>query len=274
MSHILNALNRASAERERSMNPDLQAVPGLPEPNDDDDERQHSGMPWAWIALGAAVGLLGALGWFFAARQAARDKPPVVQEEAAPGTPPRVVMAPVPAPTGPAILTSPPDSAAPEVAPVVPPAPRAAASAPMPAWELPDRSAPAPAASSGRKTPAERADPAPRDAPLRVAPNLTPREPAEPAAGAPEKASEPESAAAADGRIQPIDELPPAIRRELPAVSVNMSVYADKPADRRLFVRGTGYGEGDKLGPNLILEEIQERSAVLRYKGYRYRISF
>ena len=41
-----------------------------------------------------------------------------------------------------------------------------------------------------------------------------------------------------------------------------------------LIINGQIYHEGDKLSPELTLQQIQLRSAVLSFRGYRYAISY
>ena len=69
-------------------------------------------------------------------------------------------------------------------------------------------------------------------------------------------------------------ELPDALRRELPALSIGGAMHSDTPAARMLIVNGQVFREGDALAPGLVLEQIQLRSAVLAYKGGRYLIRY
>ena len=41
-----------------------------------------------------------------------------------------------------------------------------------------------------------------------------------------------------------------------------------------LIINGQVFHEGDKLAPELVLEQIKLKAAVLRYKGYRYSVSY
>jgi general secretion pathway protein B len=79
---------------------------------------------------------------------------------------------------------------------------------------------------------------------------------------------------AADNRILSIGELPPDLRRELPTFVVSGSVYSELPSARFVMLNGQLMHEGDKLGNDLVLEQIQLRFAVLRYKGMRFRITY
>lgn len=72
----------------------------------------------------------------------------------------------------------------------------------------------------------------------------------------------------------PMNELPDAVRRELPALSIGGASYSASRANRMLIVNGQLYHEGDILAPNLRLEQIRLKSAVLRYKNYRYSVGY
>jgi len=82
------------------------------------------------------------------------------------------------------------------------------------------------------------------------------------------------AASAAEPRIYAQNELPDDIRRSLPALQIGGSVYSEDPASRFLMVNGLLLHENDKPAVDLVLERIELRSAVLNYKGYRYRISY
>jgi general secretion pathway protein B len=82
------------------------------------------------------------------------------------------------------------------------------------------------------------------------------------------------SPAAPEGRIYAHAELPEDVRRQIPAVTIGGSMYSEHAANRMLIVNGQLLHEGDKLGPELTLERIKLKSAVLRFKSYRYEISY
>ena len=106
-------------------------------------------------------------------------------------------------------------------------------------------------------------------APVAVAPRSVRKAP-------PVAASAPASQASAtpEGRIYAQSELPDEIKRELPALAVGGSIYSRTPSGRLLIVSGQLFHEGDKLAPELTLEQINLKSAVLRYKSYRYTITY
>ena len=144
-------------------------------------------------------------------------------------------------------------------------------------------SRPLAAAPSAAPAPALGPAPAPRQptAPITAVPKSEPLpviRQTRPAAPAPSDDAKPATAAAprADGeaRIYRPAELPDEIRRQLPVLSVGGSAYSNKPVDRILILNGQVLHEGDKVTPELQLQQIKLRSAVLAFKGYRYEIVY
>ncbi|MDP3822097.1 MAG: general secretion pathway protein GspB [Burkholderiales bacterium] len=112
-------------------------------------------------------------------------------------------------------------------------------------------------------------------APRSAEPAKTPEDKAAgPPPGAASKAPNPAAAPAAEPRVYQLSELPDEIRRELPTLAVGGAMYSQNPANRMLIVNGQTFHEGDKLAPNLSLQQIRLKSAVLEYKGYRYGITY
>lgn len=152
--------------------------------------------------------------------------------------------------------------------------PQAVVLAPAPAAE-PVAPAPVPPA------PAEPAPPPPVVEAPPVAPPVVERvapPPAAPPAVAPAAMPAPPPArapaAAAGSRVYSQRELPADVRGSLPALSVGGSVYSPNPSDRVLILNGRPFREGDKPTPDLTLEEIRLKSAVLRFRDYRYTIDY
>lgn len=75
-------------------------------------------------------------------------------------------------------------------------------------------------------------------------------------------------------RVHTVAELPDDIRRQLPALTVAGATYSENPASRMLLINGQLYHEGDKLAPELTLQQIHLRRAVLSFRGYRYSVSY
>jgi general secretion pathway protein B len=72
----------------------------------------------------------------------------------------------------------------------------------------------------------------------------------------------------------PMRALPDALRRQLPALTTSGAMYSETPAKRMLIVNGQLLREGEQVAPDLVLEQIQLKSAVLNFKGQRFSISY
>lgn len=98
-----------------------------------------------------------------------------------------------------------------------------------------------------------------------------------PVAKAPTEAARPAAAASAAApaeRLYALHELPEAIRQTLPRLVIGGSVYSSNPAARVLIINGQVFQQGGQPAPELVLEQIGLKSAVMRYKGYRYEIGY
>lgn len=266
MSYILEALKKADAARER----EREAVPGLHSRHDhalpdDTDERSEAApaarTPWLIGGIAGGVVIAGALFWLLGrsgpdapATGETRPMPMHGQVGEAPVTPPAMAALPVtsvtpvqpPATVPPATAQAAPAQVAQPTAPqpAVVTAPPPAATARMP-------SSGGTTASTASTTSNARATPAAPD-PLRVDPSL--RE--------------------AGPKIVPMQDLPDDIRRELPQLTVGGAMHSDVASNRMLVLNGGVFREGDQPAPGVMLEEIRLKSAVLRYKGHRYSISY
>lgn len=258
MSYILDALRRADSERDRGSVPGLhtQAVPV----GSGDAEAPSRSSTRAWLIAGAFVALLALVAWLGWGRSVPPgatalppNPPPPVPMAAAPA--PAPLVAPVAQPPAP-VQTAPPTAAI-AAAPI-----RAAASASAaPVFETAAAAVRKPAtsvaAAAPRKTiPAAKA----ASAPVAAKPKA--------ASEAPAKASEPE------GRIYALNELPEEIRRGLPPVVIGGSIYSKSAANRMLVINGQVFHEGSELAPALTLDQIRLKSAVLKFKDYRYEIMY
>lgn len=253
MSLILDALRKADAQRERERG----AVPGLhaqPMTVPSSEWPAPPGQrPGLWIALAAGLVAAAAAAWLVAGRQPLQSA---------------AVPAPAQAPAARAAASAPPKSvepAAPATAAPGPPVPPAAI-ANAPATVAPPQPAPAVASQPvAEPAPWPSADRSRLPASEAAAP---------PAAGAPAKAAPPPSAAAPEPAVLSRQQLPEAIRAQLPPLAVGGSIYSPSPADRSVIIDGRIYRENDRLGAELTLEQIGAKSAVLRFKGYRFEIGF
>jgi general secretion pathway protein B len=241
MSYILDALQRAEAERERGRVPGLKSQ--LVPPGGRDSAKPGALRPWH-VVVGLAL-ILVALGvWWWAGSE---ETPPAA---GAPETPlPNAVIAPPPAPA-----TSPPAPAPTAPERIAPP------TEPVQPILAPPRPAPATAApaTAGTVNPATGA-----------AKDATP--PASPAAAA---APTPSAPAPAGTAVPSFGELTADARAQLPPVNVSGSTYSQNPALRMLIANGKVVHEGQDIAPGLRLETIGPRSAVLNHQGLRYSIGY
>ena len=251
MSYILDALRRADSERERGGVPGIHAQPVMTHWR---DARQGRRMrPWVGALIGLSVVVLGAFAWHLAGREALPEVAPRAAPVPMPVTAAPRAPVPAPQPAVPAAQTPP---APPTAAVAVAPSPPAAKAAERPR---------APASSSPEAA-RRKATPPPADAPNKMADAAALRAPAktEPGAATP----------AADARVYTPNELPQDVRRQLPNLAFGGSMYSETPSSRMLIVNGQLVHEGATLAPDLTLERIKLRSAVLRFKGYRYEINY
>ncbi|MFZ2650509.1 MAG: general secretion pathway protein GspB, partial [Burkholderiaceae bacterium] len=109
-----------------------------------------------------------------------------------------------------------------------------------------------------------------------------PREPPAAAAPPPQSAARAAEARGVAGsaasqaapRIHALHELPEEVRRLIPSLVVNGSVYSKNPADRFLILNGQIVRESDTVAPDVVVEQIGLRSAVLSSLGFRFEISY
>lgn len=140
-------------------------------------------------------------------------------------------------------------------------------------------SRPAPVAAAPVMSPPPMAAPAAAPARVKEEPlpvirqTLPPAAPTR-AAKAVAKPSPAASSAGGEARIPALAELPEEIRRQLPKVGIGASSYSKKAADRILIVNGQVLHEGDQITPDLVLQQIKLRAAVLAFKGLRYEIAY
>ena len=232
MSYILDALNRADAERERGAAPGLHTrhqVPAATPPT-----ALASRPLWLATAVGMALLVLGLGVWLWPAP----GKPP-----AAP-LPSTSITAPIaPTPMAPAAVPAAP--AAPVT--VLVPVPDAVALMPTP--NAPGTAQAVTSPASKPVTPAHTA-------------TSTPKPPAAASAAAP----------AAPVATPLLAELPSVLRSQVSKITITGSVYSDNPAQRLLLVNNLVLPQGGQITPDLKVEEIQPRSSVFNYKGTRFRV--
>jgi general secretion pathway protein B len=259
MSYILDALRRAENERERerkglpSLHSQLHEQAQAAEEGDTSStaEGGTGGYAWKRLAWGLGLGLLlgGTALWTWSRLDAAPTS-------ASPTVAAASASAPQPIPPAPLVVAA-------ESAPAAPvqslPTASAPMLAPMPAV-LPDppkkavqpvkperKPAQQPPIQPGQLGSSETAKPSGRDS--------------TPPAG--------ESRA-----IRSLGQLPEGVRRELPPLAVSGSMYSPQPSARMVVLDGQVAREGDELRPGLSIESIEPKSAILNYRGERFRLTF
>jgi general secretion pathway protein B len=80
--------------------------------------------------------------------------------------------------------------------------------------------------------------------------------------------------APAPEKIMMMAELSPALQRELPPLAIGGSMYSDKASERMLLIDKRLLHEGEEVAPNLVLEKLMPKEAILRFRGTRFRIAF
>ncbi len=75
-------------------------------------------------------------------------------------------------------------------------------------------------------------------------------------------------------KVLTLQELPDDVRGQLPNLSIGGSSYSEHAPSRLLILNGQVFREGDRINADLALEQIQLKSAVLRFKTYRYRLNY
>lgn len=284
MSYILDALRKADAERERGAVPDLHAQL-LPPGSPPDDADGAASLPWRWLGLGAGLIALAGLGWLFLGRDAAPPPSAAPLPPAMPATPlaenapsPTQAQPQVPvAASASASVASAAQVAETAVAPIASGGEPAAAvdkpepstkskpvarSATTPKAEKPATKAPTAVAKAGTEVPKT-------EAPSRQGGATAP----EPKAGATAARSDaPVPATSAAARLPALAELPTELRQMVPPLAIGGSVYSPQATARMVIINGQVFQEGSALGPDLRLEQIRQKTAVLSIRGTRFEV--
>jgi general secretion pathway protein B len=259
MSYILDALKKAESERNLGAVPNVYA--NAPQAvQADDDARWGKILPWSVAALALGLVLI-VLAWLQPWRtQPAATAPvattvaPIVTPAPQPAPTPVAPAEPAPAPVTPSVVATAPVKPADESPQVKPaPTPTPKATAPVVEKKIAD------AAPAKVEKPIAKAEAKPEPKPDTKA----------------EVKPEVKLEAKADGSdVGTARDLPQAIQSQLPPISVNGYLYDKDPADRSVLMNQKLLREGDTVAPDLVLEKLLPKGAVLNYKGYRYRITF
>lgn len=237
MSYILDALQRADAERSRGNVPTLNARPlASPPASPSLTTAQRAGLAIAGMVV---VLLVAAWAWWIwgpAGTQAGVVvSAPAVTQPAAPTVAPTVPAQPAPVPA--AVAVASPAARLPAVPATVP----AAVPAIQPKIPVAEKAAvaqPAQAKPSATGTAPKVEAPAPTQA---LAPLLS--------------------------------ELPEATRREIPPLAISGAVYSENPAQRLLLVNGQVLNQGSEVAPDLKVVEIRSNVTEFSFRGTRFRLA-
>ena len=279
MSYILDALQRADAERGRGNVPGLHArqLPTALE----EAAAARTGLrgPLVWGGLLVLVLAATVAGLWMWRSPASPSSPvaaaPATANQPAPAATP-VASPPLPAavPVVPAVPVAPVVSPAAPTAPIATPpaalAPSAAASVGAP--PAPPATVQAAAVARAAPQPAPTAPPAASDTPVTPAVAPASATPAPRAATAPAPTS-PAGGSAAPAEAPLLSGLPEDLRRQIPALVITGVVHADNPAQRLLVVNNQVLTQDGQLGPDLVLETIGSRHSVFRFRGTRFRVA-
>ena len=243
MSYILDALKKANAEREhgRGATPSLytqpvRAVSESPAQIGVALEKRNAQLLALVVALFLCTVIMGALFWSPLKMPApsSNSAPPSAQTNT---TAPNFVLST--GPTSPSNMTAPTET---------PPVPTVPVRVTPPPHSLPP---PGPTPPETLSTPPDKPQPPavstrPRPAPTQSA-QLTPAAPSP---------------------------LPASVRAALQPLVISGSTYSDNPTYRMLIVNGQVYREGEFLTPEFKLEQIRQKSALLRHNGNIYLLPY
>lgn len=70
-----------------------------------------------------------------------------------------------------------------------------------------------------------------------------------------------------------IDQLPPALLTQMPAMSFSAHMYASNAQDRWVRVNSKRLAEGDTIANNVVLKRIESEKVVLEYKGTEFTMN-
>jgi general secretion pathway protein B len=119
---------------------------------------------------------------------------------------------------------------------------------------------------------ATREDPLPpqQEPPAAPDPSLLPAPPATLASPTAADRAQPAAASARQDNVPRLDTLPAQATAGLPALNLDLHIYASSPAQRTVFINGRRYREGESLPEGVEVLEITPEGAVLSHRGQRF----
>ena len=275
MSYILDALKRAESERERGAVPGLHSQSVTALRSTARSSAMTKRLAFAATTL-AVVLLLAVLAWRLLGPGANEGSTggSAGGSPASPPTLPTVSQVEVAALAPPAVTATlaPNPSPAPTPTPTAAPKPKFS---PTPAAQVTNITSDqttqagvvaAPRPPEPRPAAEQQPTPAVAKAPSPVNPTVTRNAPVAPVAAVIPNVS--------TLSIVSISDLPADIRQTLPKSVISGSTYSDNQALRMLIINGEVFREGEKPAPDLVLEQIRARSAVMNFKGLRYSVAY
>ena len=257
MSYILDALRRADAERQRGAVPGLHAQP-LPAPAASESaSRRTVPLLWALTGGGLLLAVVAAAIW-----STGQGRVPALAQAPAAARALAFQRAEAPNPSSggrslpptAGALPSPPDAA------TAPPAISPPLSAPPAAPRLGQAAKVGPAAP-----------PSPATAPASPAGKTGARAPAL-GSGPTAVAASRAAPAPAVAPVPRLADLPDALRRQLPPLSLGGSVYSEQAERRIAIVNGQVAHEGDEPAAGLRVRRIGLRSVVFEFRGQAFEV--
>jgi general secretion pathway protein B len=279
MSYILDALKKAEAERNQGAIPNVHASPAFAAPLGDKPPAWRKPLLWTSAAALVVAGGLAFYKPWQSADSVAQDGPPAVRTAQTPAT--IAAGSPVAgsSPAGsPAAGLSPAGSpaagspAAGSPAAPVSESPGAAPDTPVAMMPAPPSAPPKEAAVTASPKTKPAADTPAKQTPQEAAKPAAP--PVQEAKAVKEQKPAANREAADEPRIVTLRELPQDIQSQIPPLTVNGYIYADKPADRTVLINQRLLREGEQVAPDLRLEKLMPSGMVLNFRGHRYRTSY
>jgi len=128
------------------------------------------------------------------------------------------------------------------------------------------------ASPSAAPAAAPAAVPAPLPLPIVVSAAPAAPTPTPPPAAVPATVAATVQASSVPAKAIALQQLAPEQRRELPPLVVGGSVWSDNPGSRFVILDGQVVHEGDSVAPGLLLERIQPKAVLLRWRDMRLEI--